>query len=190
MLNKLRTLTLHRRRSLQVTTAIVFVSAAYCFYIATQLPRSILPGYPGDGFFPRITLSVILIFAAIILLRELIRTPLEVVDQVTTAVEADEDDDEDDDKSGPIRFDLLEAATIVVLSTAYVVLMRRVGLEIMTTIFMFCLFFPRILMPWPKAAAYAAVGAVATTIFIYFAFVIGLGVSLPLAFLPRYLGQY
>lgn len=188
MLQKLRTLTLARRRSLLVTTVLLLIAAAYCFYLATQLPRSILPGYPGDGFFPRITLSVILFFGAIVLVREYLQ-PDPVMAETPDLPETGKDPG-DDDMSGPIRLDIVEAATIAVLSIGYMILMPRLGMEFTTSIFMFLLFLPRVLQPLPRAAVTSAIGAVLTTGFVYFAFVIGLKVPLPLAFLPRFLGQY
>lgn len=188
MLQKLRTLTLPRRRSLLVTTIVLLLSAAYCFYLATQLPRSILPGYPGDGFFPRITLAVILFFGAIVLVREYLQPDPVMTD--TPEVPKPGKDPGDDDMSGPIRLDIVEAVTIAVLSIGYMFLMPRLGMEITTSIFMFLLFLPRVLHPWPKAGVISAIGAILTTGFVYLAFVIGLKVPLPLAFLPRFLGQY
>lgn len=189
MLQKLRALSLPRRRSLVVTVVVMLLGASYCFYLATQLPNSLLPGYPGDGFFPRITLAVTLVCGVVILIREFFRSDPGAA-TVAGARDGKDDDEAEDDTSGPIQFDLLEAVTIIVLSIGYMALMPLYGMEIMTTIFMFLLFFPRILMPWPKAAVVAALSAAATTGFVYFAFVIGLNVPLPLAFLPRYLGQY
>ena len=185
MLEKLRAITLNRRRSLLATTIVAVLGAAYLYYLASQLPASLLPGYPGDGFFPKITLMVILVCGGIILVREMIWP--EADDEPETPKSDDEDDD---DKTHPIQFDLIEATTIVALSLSYMILITRFGMEIMTTVFMFLLFYPRLLMPGRRAILFAAIGAVATTIFVYFAFVIGLRVPLPLAFLPRYLGQF
>ena len=69
-------------------------------------------------------------------------------------------------------------------------LLKPLGLEIATTLFMFALLFPRLLMPAPKAAAVALAGALVTMVLVYFAFVIGLNVPLPLKFLPVFLGEY
>ncbi|NRB18850.1 MAG: tripartite tricarboxylate transporter TctB family protein [Rhodobacteraceae bacterium] len=167
--------------------AATLAGAAYLYWTATNLPASILPGYPGDGFFPKISLAVILVFGSLLLIREYL-APEPEPEPAQTAKNTDEDDD--DNSSGPIEFDLVEASLILGLSLGYMYLLKPLGLEIATTLFMFALLFPRLLMPAPKAAAVALAGALVTMVLVYFAFVIGLNVPLPLKFLPVFLGEY
>ncbi|AKI02728.1 Tripartite tricarboxylate transporter TctB family [Hoeflea sp. IMCC20628] len=184
MLTRLRTLVLPRRRSFMISVFVTLVGAAYLYWEATQLPPSILRGYPGDGFFPRIALAMILVCGVATLIRELITK------QPETQPPPDDIDDADDDKDGPITLDLVEVSLIVALSLLYMVLLKPLGLEIATSLFMFALLLPRLPMPWPKAVVIAALGAICTTLVVYCAFVLGLNVPLPLKFLPLYLGGY
>lgn len=186
-MNKLRELKLDRRGSLLVTVVVLLLAATYCFYLAAQMPASLLPGYPGDGFFPRITLMVILICGAVILVRELV---FPAVNRTQKSESVGSEDASGDDASRVVKLDIIEAVSILVLGIGYMILLPVFGMEIMTTIFMFILFVPRLLMPLPRAIIVALLSAVLTTVFVYFAFAIGLRVPLPLAFLPRYLGQF
>ncbi|WIY26567.1 tripartite tricarboxylate transporter TctB family protein [Parasedimentitalea psychrophila] len=164
--------------------AATLAAAAFLYWKAAHLPPSILLGYPGDGFFPKISLAVILIFGSLLLVSTFFASDAEAAHTPENAEEADEN------SSGPIKFDLVEASLILGVSLAYMSLLRPLGLEIATTIFMFVLLFPRLLMPAPKAAAVALGGALITMVLVYFAFVIGLNVPLPLKFLPVFLGEY
>ncbi|MDF1609061.1 tripartite tricarboxylate transporter TctB family protein [Hoeflea sp. YIM 152468] len=186
MLSRLRTLVLPRRRSFMVSVFAMLVGAAYLYWEATQLPASILKGYPGDGFFPRIALAVILVCGIATLIREAVSKQL----VTPPAPEHTDIDAADDDKDAPINLDAVEAFLIVALSLLYMLLLKPLGLEIATSLFMFVLLFPRLPMRWPKAALIAALGAVATTLVVYSAFVLGLKVALPLKFLPQYLSGY
>ena len=167
-----------------ISIFILLIGTAYLFWEATQLPPSLLKGYPGDGFFPRIALAVILVCGIAALIREAASK------QPVAPSPADDIDDADDDKDAPINLDVVEVFLIVAFSLLYMRLLKPLGLEIATSLFMFALLFPRLPMRRPTAALIAVVGAVATTLIVYGAFVLGLKVGLPLKFLPQYLSGY
>ena len=66
-------------------------------------------------------------------------------------------------------------------------LLEPIGFEITTTVFMFVLLVPRLIMPPARAILVAAMSAVVSMVLIYAAFVIGLKVFMPMLFLPQYI---
>ena len=66
-------------------------------------------------------------------------------------------------------------------------LLEPIGFEITTTVFMFVLLVPRLIMPPARAILVAAMSAVVSMVLIYAAFVIGLKVLMPMLFLPQYI---
>ena len=47
----------------------IFLGFAFLFYETFNMMKPILPGYPGDAFFPRLAVGYTLIIAALILFR-------------------------------------------------------------------------------------------------------------------------
>lgn len=171
MLSSLRNFSASKKTAVTATTAVILVGFLYLFYLTEQMAPPLLPGYPGDAFFPQLVLGFSVLFAVIILLMAAFGK------KGASLVSAD----------SVSQIDIFETLYIAVITGAYMLLMEQVGFEIMTVIYMFVLLFPRILMPRPKAIVVAAISAVVTTVFIYFAFVIILKVAVPLKFLPAYI---
>jgi hypothetical protein len=166
----LRNLRLPRRATLAATVAVILGVAAYAYWMTTKMQPSFLLGYPGDAFFPSLVLALIGIFGLVVLVKTL-ASPLP---PETPPGEPD----------GPVQIDIIETLTVAGLGIGFILILYEVGLEIATFLMMFALLFPRFLMPWPKAALWAAVGAACTLVVIYLGFVVGLNVFLPLRFLP------
>jgi len=170
MFSTLRTLHIRKKRSVIATVAVILAGIAYLFVQTYEMSPPLLPGYPGDAFFPRLILGFSALFSAVVI-------AMRFMPRMAAQVEGDED---------RFDFDPVETAITVLLVLSYMLLMGPLGFEIATTGFMFLLLWPRILMPPVKGAAVAAVGSIVTMFLIYAAFVIGLRVSMPVSYLPAY----
>lgn len=168
----LRTLSFPLRIALMATVLFILIGSAWLWLLTNRMPASFLPGYPGDAFFPRLALAVVIVFASFALIGTL-RKP-----EGGSAL---------DDWEQRVGIDLVETISITLIGLAFMVILEPAGLEIATTLMMFALLFPRLMMPWPKAIAVSVVGAVVTMLVIYAGFVLGLKVSLPLRFFPAFL---
>ncbi|MGI9522855.1 MAG: tripartite tricarboxylate transporter TctB family protein [Hyphomicrobiaceae bacterium] len=153
-----------------VTLAIV-VGFAYLLYETFNMAPPLLPGYPGDAFFPRLVLGFSLFWGAIVLLRSLAasinRSPY--------------------DSSFPLH--VAEFVSVVMIGLAFGMLLEPVGFELATFAFLLVLLVPRLRveLSWKRAIAVGAGLAVMTTLILWAAFGLGLKVQLPLKVLPLYI---
>lgn len=168
----LRRLSVPLRIAVMLTVIVILATAAWLWILTNRMPRSFLPGYPGDAFFPRIALAVVAIFGSFSLIGTF-RKP--------------RPDDAEDEWNGTLRLDLIETASVTLIGLAFMIILEPVGLEIATVLMMFALLLPRIMLPLPRAIAFAAVGAIVSMLVIYAGFVLGLKVSLPVRFFPAFL---
>lgn len=170
MLETLRDLEIPKKRAVIATAVVIVAGIAYLVYETSRMAPPLLPGYPGDAFFPRLVLGFTALFGAVVI-------AMRLMPSMKAHVEGADDS---------FRFDPVETAVTSLLVLAYMLLMEPLGFEISTTVFMFLLLWPRMLMPLVKGLAVAAAGSVVTMLIIYAAFVIGLKVSMPVSYLPAY----
>jgi len=158
-----------------IATALVLVWLAFMAYETTNMMPPILPGYPGDSFFPRLAIIFAVICALIVLMKGLI---LPRGAQLAAGENA----------TFPLRwFDFLSVCVLVV---AYGEMLSLVGFEIVTVVLMTVILAPRIAVGGISAArsiVYALGMALVTTLIFYVAFGLLLRIPLPLMFLPRYI---
>jgi putative tricarboxylic transport membrane protein len=133
---------------------------------------SMLPGYPGDAFFPRIILASMLVCS--------IAALVEII--VPGARKTRHDDER---RSVEINVTALGAVAGAVI--VYAIALSYVGFEISTFAFVLALLTPALSGPKMFAFAKAAGIALVAVVVIYFCFVIFLDVDFPLLFLPRYI---
>ena len=168
-------LTLPMKASVVVVTAVILGLFVFALYETTNMTPPILPGYPGDSFFPRLVIIFGIICAATILIKAMLK-PRGA--QLATG------------ESSTFSLHWLEFLTVCVLVFFYGVLLVPVGFEIMTTVFMLALLGPRMATgnnhP-ARSLGYAFLLSLATTAFTYVGFGLLLRIQLPLLFLPRYL---
>lgn len=163
------------KASVVVVTAAIFIWFAFMLYETTNMTPPILPGYPGDSFFPRLVLMFGLICAVTILIKATLRprgAQLAPGEAPTFSIH------------------WLEFLTVCVLVTAYGVLLVPVGFEIMTFVLMLALLGPRMAAGSDhptRSLGYAFALSLATTLFAYVGFGLLLRIPLPLLFLPRYI---
>ena len=158
-----------------VATLLIFLWLLFMLYETTNMAPAILPGYPGDAFFPRLVLIYGLICSGFILVRGLLLQR----GSSLTAGEAE-----------TFSIHLPEFAAVCLLVIAYGLLLQPVGFEITTFALMMILLTPRIRaggLGAGRSLLYALGLALPTTLICYVAFGLILRIPLPLLFLPRYI---
>lgn len=172
----LRHITIAKHAALSTTSAVILLGTGLLYWNSFTMMPSILTGYPGDAFFPRIVLCAILLFATILLVGSL-RAQFNPPPEPSALPEENE-------QRFPI--DLLELATILVLSLGYMALIRPLGFEIVTAVFLFILLERRLRMPTGRRIIISASISIIAMMLIYVLFILGLRVSLPLLVFPSY----
>jgi putative tricarboxylic transport membrane protein len=170
-------LTLPMRASVVAATVVILGWFLFMSYETTNMMPPILPGYPGDSFFPRLVLLFGLVCAVTILIKAALK-PRGV------QLAAGEDQS--------FSFHWVEFLSVCVLVVGYGLLLEPVGFEITTFVLMLALLAPRMAAGSDHPArslGYAFALSLATTLFAYVGFGLLLRIPLPLLFLPRYI-QY
>ena len=166
-------LTLPTLPTVLITTGMVFLGFAFLFYETFNMMKPILPGYPGDAFFPRLAVGYTLIIAALILLRGILLPRFAVAPG----------------EPSHVSVHWLEFLSVAALVLVYAELLPPVGFELTTLGFMLILLVPRFAVQ--QGLVQSVVKAVALTIptiiILYGVFALLLGIHLPLLFLPRYI---
>lgn len=166
-------LTLPTLPTVLITTGMVFLGFAFLFYETFNMMKPILPGYPGDAFFPRLAVGYTLIIAALILLRGILLPRFAVAPG----------------EPSHVSVHWLEFLSVAALVLVYAELLPPVGFELTTLGFMLILLVPRFAVQ--HGLVHSVVKAVALTIptiiILYGVFALLLGIHLPLLFLPRYI---
>jgi putative tricarboxylic transport membrane protein len=160
-----------------IATALILAWLAFMAYETTNMLPPILPGYPGDSFFPRLVIIFAVMCAVIVLLKGVY---LPRGAQLAAG----------EDTSFPLRW--LDFVSVCVLVAAYGELLEPIGFEILTFVLLTVILAPRIAVGGlgiARSIVYAAGAALLTTLVFYVAFGLLLRVPLPLLFLPRYI-QY
>ena len=156
-----------------ITTGMIFLGFAFLFYETFNMMKPILPGYPGDAFFPRLAVGYTLIIAALILLRGILLPRFAAAPG----------------ESSHVSVHWLEFLSVAALVLVYAELLPPVGFELTTLGFMLILLVPRFAVQ--HGLVHSVVKAVALTIptiiILYGVFALLLGIHLPLLFLPRYI---
>lgn len=160
------------KKTAELTAIGAVAAAAIVLYWNTySFMPSMLPGYPGDAFFPRIILTFILACS--------IAAAVEIV-----AFGAHEKE-RGEPRSG-IGIDIVGIAAVAAAVIVYVIALSYVAFEISTFVFVLALLTPALTGSRMIAVAKAAGIAAVTVLVLYFCFVILLDVDFPLLFLPRY----
>lgn len=154
-------------RTADLVAAILLIGGAiFAGYITTTWLPPVLPGDPGAAFFPRIALTVVLLFSLVLLLQTATKTKREEPDQSARVV--------------PI--DLSQFALTILASCLLVAGLGYVGFEASAFVFLLVLLGIRT-GRWLWSAIVSAISVA----IMYLVFVIALQVRLPLTFLPYHL---
>jgi hypothetical protein len=163
------------RWAVLATVSLVLIALIFLFVETYNMMPPVLPGYPGDAFFPRLVLGYCLVWAVIIVARAVF------LRQAAAAAR----------REVPyIELHWLEFASVIALVLIYAVLLEPVGFEITTVALMMVLLIPRLLAgrhaTLPRAVLQAFALSVATMLILYAGLGPALKIGLPLMFLPIY----
>ncbi|MDH3287451.1 MAG: tripartite tricarboxylate transporter TctB family protein [Betaproteobacteria bacterium] len=164
------------RAALLSTAGVILLGLSFLSVETYNMMPPILPGYPGDAFFPRLVLGFCVIWAVIILARSIF------LSQAAAAARYE---------APYVVLHWLEFASVIVLVLLYALLVEPVGFEITTVVLMMALLVPRLLAgprATPARAALLALAlSLATMLILYAGLGPGLKIGLPLKFLPTYI---
>ena len=166
-------LTLPTLQTVLITTGMILLGFAFLFYETFNMMKPILPGYPGDAFFPRLAVGYTLIIAALILLRGILLPRFAVAPG----------------EPSHVSVHWLEFLSVAALVLVYAELLPPVGFELTTLGFMLILLVPRFAVQHGlvQSVVKAVALTIPTIIILYGVFALLLGIHLPLLFLPRYI---
>lgn len=162
---------LRRKQNDLGVIALIVACTLYLLWRTRSFAPSLLPGYPGDAFFPRIVLIFILICAAVIILQALKGS------RGKLPAKAPRED---------IEIDVRGLTVALAFVVGYLVVFSMIGFEIATFLFLLGLLRVRVKATGMRAWIIASVVSALAVLVLYFCFVLLLGVEMPLLFLPEY----
>ena len=142
----------------------------FLFYETTNMSKSILPGYPGDAFFPRLILIFSIFWTAILLFQNLIKN--------FSILKSSEDKETD------IEIYFKDIAFLFFISIIYILFLDIIGFEILTFSFLFVLLVNRLDLNLGKSIFYSSLISFLSMIIFWFVFIIFLKIPFALKFLP------
>ena len=142
----------------------------FLFYETTNMSKSILPGYPGDAFFPRLILIFSIFWTAILLFQNLIKN--------FSLLKSSEDKETD------IEIYFKDIAFLFFISIIYILFLDFVGFEILTFSFLFVLLVNRLDLNLGKSIFYSSLISFSSMIIFWLVFIIFLKIPFALKFLP------
>ena len=142
----------------------------FLFYETTNMSKSILPGYPGDAFFPRLILIFSIFWTLILLLQNLIKN-LSLFKS-------------SDDKEIDIEIYFKDIIFLFLISIIYIMFLDLIGFEILTFLFLFVLLVNRLDLNIGKSIFYSSLISFVSMIIFWFVFIIFLKIPFSLKFLP------
>jgi hypothetical protein len=167
-----------------VAVGAVVVATFYLLYETFRMSPPMLPGYPGDSFFPQLTIGLILLCGIPLLITR-------YGDHVKGRGELEGEKDE------TFNIDIRGFLVVAAIMLAFPFLLPLLGFEIVTFTILTILFVTRFnevvtaetmtMEIFRRALIKAASMAMITMCSLYFIFVILLNVSMPVMFFPKYI---
>ena len=142
----------------------------FLFYETTNMSKSILPGYPGDAFFPRLILFFSIFWTSILLIQNLIKN--------FSLLKSSEDKETD------IEIYFKDIVFLFFISIIYILFLDFIGFEILTFSFLFVLLVNRLDLNLGKSIFYSSLISFISMIIFWFVFIIFLKIPFSLKFLP------
>mgnify|MGYP001344925240 FL=1 len=142
----------------------------FLFFETTNMSKSILPGYPGDAFFPRLILIFLLFWTSILLLQNLIK-------KFSLFKSSD-------DKETDIEIYFKDITFLFLISIIYILFLDFIGFEILTFSFLFVLLVNRLDLNLGKSMLYSSLISFISMMIFWFVFIIFLRIPFSLKFLP------
>lgn len=168
-------MTINRNTADLISVFVISIGLTYLYYRTFSFSPSMLPGYPGDAFFPRIVLGFSLLCCSALLFRT-----LKVAFAKNISAEAIKDEN-------TVTIDFLHFSFLILLVLGYIFLLPVIGFETCTFLFLFVLLITRWFGDLRDRIFKVSLLSIGTALFFYFAFVILLNVSFPVKILPNYI---
>ena len=134
------------------------------------MSKSILPGYPGDAFFPRLILIFTFFWTVILFLQNTLKNNI--------LIESKETNDE------VVEIYYKDIFFLFFISIIYILFLDLIGFEILTFIFLFVLLVTRLDISIGKSIFYSSIVSFISMIVFWLTFIIFLRIPFPLKFLP------
>tara|TARA_B100001027_G_C16117462_1_gene263334 strand:+ start:139 stop:555 length:417 start_codon:yes stop_codon:yes gene_type:complete len=134
------------------------------------MSKSILPGYPGDAFFPRLILIFTFFWTVILLFQNTLKNNI--------LIKSNETNDE------VIEIYYKDIFFLFFISIIYILFLDLIGFEILTFIFLFVLLVSRLDISIGKSIFYSSIVSFISMIIFWLTFIIFLRIPFPLKFLP------
>ncbi len=147
-----------------------FTFLIFLFYETSNMSKSILPGYPGDAFFPRLILLFTLFWTIILFFQKISKN--------FTIIKSNEDD------SGMVEIYYKDIAFVFIISILYISFLEIIGFEILTSVFLFSLLINRLDLNLKKSLYYSSILSCISMLIFWLVFIIFLKIPFPLKFLP------
>ena len=134
------------------------------------MSKSILPGYPGDAFFPRLILIFTFFWTVILFFQNTLKNNI--------LIKSNETNDE------VIEIYYKDIFFLFFISIIYILFLDLIGFEILTFIFLFVLLVTRLDISIGKSIFYSSIVSFISMIVFWLTFIIFLRIPFPLKFLP------
>lgn len=134
------------------------------------MSKSILPGYPGDAFFPRLILIFTFFWTIILFLQNTLKNNI--------LIKSKETNDE------VVEIYYKDIFFLFFISIIYILFLDLIGFEILTFIFLFVLLVTRLDISIGKSIFYSSIVSFISMIVFWLTFIIFLRIPFPLKFLP------
>ena len=134
------------------------------------MSKSILPGYPGDAFFPRLILIFTFFWTVILFFQNTLKNNI--------LIKSNETNDE------VIEIYYKDIFFLFFISIIYILFLDLIGFEILTFIFLFVLLVSRLDISIGKSIFYSSIVSFISMIIFWLTFIIFLRIPFPLKFLP------
>ena len=134
------------------------------------MSKSILPGYPGDAFFPRLILIFTFFWTVILFFQNTLKNNI--------LIKSNETNDE------VIEIYYKDIFFLFFISIIYILFLDLIGFEILTFIFLFVLLVSRLDISIGKSIFYSLIVSFISMIVFWLTFIIFLRIPFPLKFLP------
>ena len=134
------------------------------------MSKSILPGYPGDAFFPRLILIFTFFWTVILFLQNTLKNNI--------LIKSKESNNE------VVEIYYKDIIFLFFISIIYILFLDLIGFEILTFIFLFVLLVTRLDISIGKSIFYSSKVSFISMIVFWLTFIIFLRIPFPLKFLP------
>ena len=142
----------------------------FLFYETSNMSKSILPGYPGDAFFPRLILIFTFFWTVILFFQNTLKNNI--------LIKSKETNDE------VVEIYYKDIFFLFFISIIYILFLDLIGFEILTFIFLFVLLVTRLDISIGKSIFYSSIVSFISMIVFWLTFIIFLRIPFPLKFLP------